>query len=324
MGCFKFRCRRPVQTVNDFATRWRTIILLLFMFIDPASAFSQEIWFGPNAGTVDYMALFEPNAPWRQVSSQVKVLAVAGDANTAMRLDLPRALAGLKARHIALTIGSLPLTGDGCGFGVEGYSASGQPLADSLRLNAAGADVRYVMMDEPLYYGHVYNGKNACHSSIAEIAKDVALKVKQMQSVYPGVALIDVEPVGIPNENWDVDLERWFDAYEAATGQRLAFFCADIQWNAQWQRDMRKLIGLLRRKGIPLQVIYNGNGDARSDEQWVAQAVAHFKQYETILPPPAVATFMTWDAHPTHNLPETDPWTMTGLIRKYVAWTRSR
>lgn len=69
---------------------------------------------------------------------------------------------------------------------------------------------------------------------------------------------------------------------------------------------MRKLVPLLKRKGIPLQVIYNGSPDAGSDKAWVAQAVAHFRQYESILLRPSVAAFLSWDRYPTRNLPESD------------------
>lgn len=321
------RCRRTARTARDAARRWLKVLPWLGLLIHPDLASAQEILFSPKTGAIDFMELFAPNAPWRQAASQIAVLGVTGDVvNPSAHFDLPVILAALRERRIALTVGTLPLTGGpaACGFAVEGYSAPGQPLADAERFKAAGAQVRYFSMDEPLYYGHVYNGKNACHSSIADIAKIVAVNVKQVQSIYPGVPFGDFEPVGVPNTNWESDLEQWFDAYEAATGQPLAFFCADIQWNAQWQGVMRKLVRLLRRKNIPLQVIYNGNSDAQSDKAWVAQAVAHFRQYETILPPPALAVFTSWDAHPTHNLPETDRWTMTGLIRQYVAWKQSR
>jgi hypothetical protein len=79
-------------------------------------------------------------------------------------------------------------------------------------------------------------------------------------SFYPGVAFGDTEPMGVPDGAWLADLEQWFDAYQAATGQQLAFFRVDMQWNANWQVQMRQLAPLLRRKGIPLQIIYNGAG----------------------------------------------------------------
>jgi hypothetical protein len=239
---------------------------------------------------------------------------------------LPHMMTDLRDRHVALEVGVLPLTGQGqCGFHVEGYSAAGQPLSNAKRLKAAGVDVRYFGMDEPLFYGHIFKGPNSCHSSVADIAKDVAEKFAQVRSVYPHVPWGDVEPMGIPDAAWLPTLEEWFDAFEAATGQKLAFFRVDIQWASDWRGQMKPLSALLRRKGIPLQVIYNGAGNAGSDAAWVAQATQHFKDYETSgLPRPDAAVFQSWTANPTHVLPESDPQTMTGLIEQYVQWNESR
>lgn len=300
--------------------------VLLFL---PAKA--QTIWFSPRFGSSDYMDLFQTDAPWQNAASQVKVFSISSAKlmDPSVEKDLPNILADLRRRHIALDIGLLPLTGMGeghCGYRIEGYSAPGQPLSYARRLKAAGADVGYFSMDEPLYYGHVSNLKGTCHTPIADLAKDVALKVKQVQSVYPGVGFGDVEPMGIPDANWLADLEQWFDAYQAATGQPLAFFRVDMQWNGPyWQGQMQQLGHLLQRKGIPLQVIYNGAGNAGSDETWIAQTIRHFEQYETNgLPHPDAVNFQCWTPNPTHNLPESDPRTLTGLIDQYVQWKKSK
>jgi hypothetical protein len=179
-------------------------------------------------------------------------------------------------------------------------------------------------MDEPLYYGHVFNGRGACHTSIVDIAKDVAVKVKQVQAIYPDAKFGDVEPMGVPDDAWLSDVEQWLDAYQAATGQRLAFFRVDMQWHAAWRGQMQQLTALLKRKGVPLQIIYNGAGDAASDEAWTAQAADRFRQYETSgLPLPDAAVFQSWTPHPTHVLPETDPRTMTELVDQYLLWEQS-
>ena len=304
--------------------------LLFFLLLLVSTTNAQTIWFSPHFGTADYADLFRPDAPWQQVGTRISVFSASGYQllSPSWSNELPNMLADLHRRHIGLEVGFLPLTGQGegsCGYHVEGYSAPGQPLSDAKRLKAAGADISHFAMDEPLYYGHVFNGKNACHSSIEDIAKDVATKVKQVQSVYPEATFGDVEPVGIPDTAWLSELEQWFDAYLTATGSKLAFFRVDMQWSANWQAQMRPLALLLRRKGIPLQVIYNGSGNAGSDEAWTAQAVKHFHDYETSdLERPEVAVFQSWTVNPTHVLPESDPRTMTGLVLQYIYWLKSK
>jgi hypothetical protein len=178
-------------------------------------------------------------------------------------------------------------------------------------------------MDEPLYYGHVFGGSGACRSSVAAIAHEVADKVSEVRTVYPNAKIGDVEPVGVGSPTWLADLEQWFSDYHAATGQELAFFRADIQWNRPWDRQMRALSDLLHRRGIPLQVIYNGN--AHSDAEWVDEAVHRFQEYESGgRAPPDVAVFQSWTANPTRVLPEDNPSTLTGLVGRYVAWEQSK
>ena len=316
------------MTTYVFRTVAFTALFALLLFALPLRA--QTIWFSPRFGSPDYMNLFQSEASWQRAASRVSVL----EASAAKVLDphwsdsLAIMLADLRRRNIALEIGILPLSGGGegdCGFHVEGYSNLGQQIANAKRLKAAGAEVSYFGMDEPLYYGHVFNGKNACHTSITDIAKDVAVKVKQLRAVYPNAAFGDVEPMGIPDASWIADLDQWFDAYQVATGMSLAFFRVDMQWKTNWKAQMEQLAALLKRHGIPLQIIYNGDGNAGSDDIWIAQAVQRFKQYETSgLPKPDVAVFQCWTPNPTHVLPESDPYTMTGLIDQYIQWKQSR
>jgi hypothetical protein len=289
---------------------------------------SPAIWFSPRSGPnelTELMPLFQPESPWQQVASHIRVFEISGGAARNGSESEIRAIAvNLKRRQIALGLGMSPLSGRGnCGRGVEGYSAPRQPLADARRLQALGGDATYESMDEPLYYGHVFDGDNACRSPIAEIAHEVAAKVKDVQTVYPTVKIGDVEPVGGESSTSLADLEEWFSAYRAAAGQELAFFRADIQWNRPWQDQMLALSNLLHNRGVPLQIIYNGN--AQSDEEWVEEATHRFQEYESSeRRPPAVAVFQCWTENPTQVLPEADPSTLTGLVKHYVEWQQSR
>jgi len=307
--------------------------LLLSPFFSMPPACAQTIWFSPRAGpqrVADFMDLFEPNAPWQRAAAHVKVFEISQWMSAAApEAELIKIFSDLRRRHIALGVGLLPLSPgpNGAGKGIEGYSAPGQPLRDAKRLKALGADVAYYGFDEPLYFGHEFKGTKKlipCHSPIADIAKDVALKVKQVRTVFPAVPVGDVEPFPV-SDTWLAKLAQWFDAYEAATGEKLAFFRLDMQWQAPWQAQIPALAELLRRKGIPLQVIYNGSGNAASDEEWIAQAIKHFQEFESEgRPVPDAVAIQCWTPRPSRLLPETDPRTLTSLINEYVKWKRSR
>ncbi len=321
------------------------LCLLLIGVLTGRPLTAQQIWFSPQprlgAGS-DYMDLFHPDAPWQQAASHVAVFEIGGRfLITAPQADLQQIFSDLQRRHIGVQIGVGPLSHAGpaapanCGYHVEGYSNPNEPLSIAMHVKALGGDPQYFGMDEPLYFGHVFgtpDGKHGCHSSIADIAQDVANKVRAVRTVFPGMRFGDVEPLtfqpGDPwfqNDRWLSDLGNWFDAYQAAVGDKLAFLRLDMWWTKWWQPHMPALIALLKQKGIPLQVIYNGSGQDRTDPAWIAGAIAHFKEFESgPWPRPAAAVFQYWTPIPTHALPESDPLTATGLIDRYVQWQRTR
>jgi hypothetical protein len=130
--------------------------------------------------------------------------------------------------------------------------------------------------------------------------------------------------MALGDDTWLADLDTWFDAYQAATRERLAFFRLDMAWDRPWQQRMAALTQLLHTKGIPLQVIYNSSGSAQSDEAWLANAVSNFKKYESNgRPPPDTSLIQFWSPHPSHLLPESDDRTGTWLINRYVEWRQT-
>jgi len=326
-----------MQTLHEAPRRHSlaclALALLLWLLPRPECACAQSIWFSPRGGRerpADYMDLFQPNAPWREAASHVKVFEISQPMSAAgPETELRQIAEDLQRRHIALCVGLLPLSAgpDGCGKGIEGYSAPGQSLHDAQRLKSLGIDVAYFGLDEPLYFGHEFNGTKKltpCHAPIAEIAQEVARRVKQVHSVYPAARVGDVEPFPV-SDSWLGELEEWFDAFEAAAGEKLAFFRLDIGWDRPWKQAIPALTGLLRRKGIPLQVIYNGSGRAASDEEWIAQALAHAREFEAAGGPvPEVVSIQCWTAKPSHVLPETDPSSLTSLVNQYVNSRRKK
>jgi len=317
-----------------------TFAILLLGFAGATPAASQAIWFSPHptfGDGSDYLDLFRSNAPWERAASHVQVFETGGRFLVAAPADgLRRMFSDLKRRHIGVEIGWEPLSepvASNCGYGVEGYGGPiGGGLGYARLVKALGAEPQFFGMDEPLYFGHIFgprNGKGGCHSSIAAIAADVANKIRQIRTVFPGVPVGEAEPLSFnpalpwfDDDRWLSDLSEWFDAYQAAVGDRLAFFRLDLWWNMDWQKHMPALAELLARKGIPLQVIYNGAG--KTDQAWIASAVSNFKAFESgPWPKPAVAVIQYWSPNPTHILPESNPLTGTGLIDRYVQWQQT-
>ena len=137
---------------------------------------SKQVWLGPRWGDlgpiIDGSA---PASPWNDVARRVDVLGFPEQLIRKLPDEaLARLVQDLDRRHIALNIGILPTNAfhePPCGAGVEGYSAPGSANQTVAKLLRAGASVSYISMDEPLWFGHYYSDKNACRSSIDNLAE---------------------------------------------------------------------------------------------------------------------------------------------------------
>ncbi len=178
-------------------------------------------------------------------------------------------------------------------------------------------------MDEPLYYGHLFAGQGTtrgCQASILQVAGDVARAVRQVRSVFPDARIGDVEPLaGLAGESGPGAVGEWLGAFEAVTGERLAFLRLDVDWRAPWPTDLGAIASVLKAKGVPLQVIFSGNDHDRSEVAWIASANDHVQAYDAAnLPPPDAAVLQTWVPSPSRVLPETDETRLTGFARWHL------
>ena len=115
-----------------------------------------------------------------------------------------------------------------CGAGIEGYCDPGTTNRIVSKLLKASGALDYIGMDVLLWFGHYYGGKNACKSSIQNLAERVAVIIKIYTAAFPNVIVGDIEPFpAVSNQpNWQADYAAWVKAFHNATGTPLAFFCA--------------------------------------------------------------------------------------------------
>jgi hypothetical protein len=279
----------------------------------------------PNIGA-DFMSMFHPGAPWAHAAKQVQVFEVSTQFLLRAPDDsLSIMFADLKRRNIALAVSALMLPGQGqgevhCGMGVEGYSAPKGMVTLAARVQRLGGKLAYAAMDEPLLYGHVYSGPNACRSSLPELAREVAAQVATIRRIFPDAKIGEDEPVGGKDPaDWMDEITQWLRAYHDAVGEPLGFLHADIQWNGPWQQQLAALRNRIRPMGVRLGIIYNGDPSDQSGVVWVRHAEARFMAIEAdpaMIPDDAV--LQSWHEHPMHNLPESDPGTMTYLVDRYA------
>ncbi len=306
-----------------------TVLFGLFVF---HSALGSQLWLsrtGPwirqTATPTDFMQLFLDDAPWTNAAANVKVFKVAAPfAIAATDEQLMRMFVSLKKHNIAFALETqmLPVGPNGCGQGVEGYMDPIGLRKLMERIQRLGAELRYLVMDEPLWFGHQSNGKNTCQSTIDEIVKNVATHVAIVKKVFPNVEIDDVEPIASPGEpnDWVAELSSFHRAYKQAVGEPLGAFDADLTWSGNWQPQLTQLAKILHAAGMQFGIIFDGDGADLAPVAWTTHAEERFTQVEAdpaLVPDRAI--IQSWAPQPAHMLPETVPGTMTYLVNRYLS-----
>ncbi len=263
------------------------------------------------------MDLFAPGAPWVQTIGHLQVFKLYGEWVGAHASDaqLKTAVAAIASMGLALAIeaGPLDATTD-CGEGIEGFAGKNEGRQIAARIQEAGGRIDAIALDEPYYYASIYDGPNACHWDAATVAAEVGEYVDVMRSSFPNIVVGDTEPTPTPTDA--ETYTSWLETFREVNGYDLAFLHLDIDWaRSGWESDARTIVEFGRTFGVPVGIIFTGNGADISDDRWLAIAGERVKAYEAVagrLPPHVL--FQSWMDHPDRVLPETTPWTFTNMV----------
>ena len=332
-------------TTNSWTTTIATLFImgvLLPTWNALAQARGPEIWLSGIPPGVrqkmfqesdsDYFDLFKPEAAWSKSAQHVTVFMINGGLLLRQSDDEAKAVfSDLKRRHIALAIEMGLATArqdssghQACGVNVEGMTTPNATRVIVERIKKDGGELRYVAMDEPLWYGHHFNGANACHFSLSELAATIAPNVAVLRELFPSVEIGDVEPIGEASNvpaDWTDEIAQWIHVYQQVVGQKLNFFHADVAWTSPWQQQLGSVKRIAHERGLSFGVIYDGGGTGKqeSDALWAQEAVQRFHAVEgNAATVPDDAVFQSWVRWPHNMLPETEPGTMTNLVLQYV------
>jgi len=307
-----------------------TVYLLAMPFLAFAAgpAAAQQIWFnltnynmpGGVDGPQGWRKLFgEADAPWPDFMNRVHVVAAAGIMQVPDDV-LAKMFVKLKQKHLTFAIESLAQSWvhePECGHGVESYYDPPGARKVAEKIKAAGGQIDIVAMDEPLYFGRYYSGRDACHSSIENVAERAAAIMREYQQVSPNVVIGDIEPFpAITSQpNWQNEYAAWMQAFSAASGQKLAFLHVDINWRggtggqrpADWQQSLREITSFAETHRLSIGIIYNANMTPAisSDKAWLDNAAQNIAQVEGKMGIiPAQAVFHSWDKFPRRSITE--------------------
>lgn len=308
-----------------------------------AGGAARDIWLAPQGldpsrqSAVDFAALFKPHAPWKAAAARIRVFKFySGYLLHAPQAEIDAEIADLNRRGIAIAVETgvmnvPPNPASGCGGlgNVEGYGTVARANRISRIIKAAQGQLKFIAMDEPLYYGHVYThfaGKGqGCHSAMAQVLRLTKPTLAAFVQQFPGVVIGDIEPTVFAGTDprWREDLAAWVTGFKRAMGRPLAFLDLDVEW---WRgpREPNELFHLaeaMKARGLigQIGVIFNGAPQDRTDAAWVQDAERHIQLVEDQLHwHPDRAIFQSWTLHPTHALPEAAPDTLTHLVDMYL------
>jgi len=287
------------------------------------------VFFGPLPppdGSLDFMNLFTEDAPWTKAAQHVRIFNLYGgwvahfpwEPEEATDDELEQIIADLNRRGIAIGFEASPLVAtDECGRGIEGFFGPEEGLRIVNRLKQFGATVRYVSLDEPFAFGHIYDGPNACQWPPEKIAQQVQDYVTAIKTVYPNAIIGDNEPLWAGVEVGE--LVEWLDAYKAVTGSHLSFIHLDLDFSrADWSMAAKQLEEAARARGIEFGIFYLGDAGDATDAAWLNKAFERARVYELVAGgTPDHVKFQSWHNRPDYVLPETNPDTFTALIKRY-------
>jgi len=288
-----------------------------------AGAAAPELWISRLASPyplADSGDMFNPDADWKTVASHTGAVQFPpGVISNGKDDDLRRAFRNLTERRIGLALEFRVLVRtDQCPQMTKGYSNPGELEKILERIHRLGGDLKYVVMDDPFFFGHRFSGPGACLEPPAKLAQQIAERIKLVRTYFPRAQIGTADLVD-ESRSWIDELVEWTDVYQQVTGEPLAFFHADVAWSHAAIRNLAPLARALKARHIPFGIIYNADDGAHSDETWIDSTRQHIAEIESTLRiRPDAAIFRSWAPYPSRLLPETQPGTLTNLAFQYL------
>jgi hypothetical protein len=144
----------------------------------------------------------------------------------------------------------------------------------------------------------VYDGPNACHWPVEKIAAEVDAYIKVMQEAIPGVIIGDTEPLTGAADA--AAYKGWLETFRAVNGYDLAFLHMDVDWSRPgWPQEIKSMTEYGEQAGLPMGMMYFGNGVDRTDEGWISAAGERVKKLELEAgASPQHVLFQSWNDKP--------------------------
>ena len=298
--------------------------------IATSAAAAEQIWLsgvdpvvqadrGGVATASDFMELFQQSAPWRRAAAAIQVFKVSTQfLHRSSNADLAAVIQDLRRRHIALAMeAEILVATTRCGNGIPGYTTTAVIKKAAERVAAQGGEIAYVAFDEPMTWGHF--ARRACQYTTEEVVDNIAPSVKALKAVFPAVRFGDIEPVTDQTSGRLSEILKFAALFKAKTGKPLTFLQADLIWQNNWRPQLTVWKSRLHAAGLSYGVVIDGDPGDHSALAWTGHAVQRY--HELVADPtisPDAFIIQSWQARPTHTLPEDNPGTLTSVVVQTV------
>lgn len=272
----------------------------------------------PFIGSVDFMDLFTPDAPWESAADGIHVFHLYGEwlGRDATDAEIEQLVGDLKRRGIAISLSGGALEPIACSGEIEGFAGIQEATRISGRIRDAGGVADYYAFDHAYDAGTADTTPEECRISAEEVAQQVKVFQEKVREFFPDIVFGDDVTAGL-----DVaEIARWVEAYRSVVGEDIGFIHLDIDFGIpEWAEKAAEIERYLRSQGIDFGLFYLGDGSEPSDESWLTTAGERAKLYEFGTGGrPDHVVFASWNDKPDRVLPETTPYTFTNFVRQYL------
>ncbi len=275
-------------------------------------------------GSADYMALFEPGAPWENALGvltgfKVHSWMIRHYLTDDELLTIDRSL---RNAGVPLIIEAEPLdppNPDECNHS-ESFEGPYE-LENLQRLRDLGVHVAAIAIEQPHTYGVLSREPGACQYTLERTLGEVGEWIADAKRIYPDVVVGSIEGLWLGYEGHPENYAAWLDGFEEAIGEPLPFIHVDVDWRrSDWVEVVRQIEDVADARGVPFGVLYNGTlGGADDSAEWLQLTAERIAAYESVGGgTPQHVSVQSWVDLPDRLLPDDDIGAFTHLLPRYT------
>lgn len=289
-------------------------LFLLFLFFSQNS-YSADYWITSN--NTDVFNTKEWNT-LSKISPKVQVFKFYYQVIQRMPTEqLHEVLAFLRKNNIrvAVEVPGLTWVDHGKGYAVEGFGPDFFHKDLANRVFIAGGIIDYIAIDEVVYYGHYYDGKNATHWDIPTIAKQTAENVKVYNKYFPNIKVGIIEPLSqIDTNDQSRTVIEFIKIFNSMATTPLSFIHYDVLWSSDVVAMSKKIQSIAKENNMEYGVIFNDNSIVNSME-WILNAKRNINSYfcDGAVTPDDIIV-QSWNKAPETNFSLTDENALSTLV----------